>query len=261
MILDTIIESRKRRLYELKKQRPLGTIKQEAQDFAAAHDTKDFAAAIACSGISIIAEVKKASPSKGIIKEDFNPVETAVSYEKAGANAISVLTEEDFFKGSGEYLKAIRAAVSLPLLRKDFIVDEWQIYEARLLGADAILLITGVLARDALKRFIAIADELSMQCLVEAHTEEQIKSALGAGAEIIGINNRNLDNFTVDLGTSQRIAKLLPDVILFVAESGIRSRADVKCMENVGADAVLVGETLMRAPSIEREIKILRGVL
>jgi indole-3-glycerol phosphate synthase len=259
MILDMIIKNRKRQLKEFKEKTPLSIITEKAFAHHMTHKTADFAESLRGFGLSVIAEVKKASPSKGIIKEDFEPVSIAREYEYAGANAISVLTEETYFKGCGEYLTSIRHAVRLPLLRKDFIFDEWQICEASLLGADAVLLIATVLDLFELKKYIAIAEMLGMQCLVEARNEEQIQLAIRAGAKIIGVNNRNLNTFEVDLKTTEKLRRLVPSEIVFVSESGIAGVNDMRYMEEVGADAVLVGEVLMRAPSITEKLRELKG--
>ena len=259
MILDLIISNRKKQVKEQKEQLPLAAISEMAFEHHLLHKTADLYGALKGFGLSVIAEVKKASPSQGIIKEDFEPVSIAREYEYAGASAISVLTEETYFKGGGEYLKAIRSAVGLPLLRKDFIFDEWQLCEARLLGADAVLLIGAVLDLFEIKKFIAIAEMLGMQCLVETRNEEEIKCALRAGAKIIGVNNRNLRTFELDIKRSEQLRRLVPPEVVFVAESGIQTPADMRLMNEIGADAVLVGEALMRAPSITEKLRELKG--
>jgi indole-3-glycerol phosphate synthase len=259
MILDMIVNNRKKQLSALKEQMPLSVITEKAFAYHMLHKTADYAQALKGFGLSVIAEVKKASPSKGIIKENFEPVSIAREYEAAGANALSVLTEETYFKGSGQYLRSIRNAVNLPLLRKDFIFDEWQICEARLLGADAILLITSILDLFELKKFIAVAEMLGMQCLVEARSEEAIKSALRAGAKMIGVNNRDLGTFEVDLKKAEALRRLVPPEVVFVAESGIHTPDDMRQMNDIGADAVLVGEALMRAPSITDKLHELKA--
>lgn len=209
--------------------------------------------------IAFICEVKKASPSKGLIAEHFPYVEIAREYEAAGAECISVLTEPKWFLGSGEYLKEITAAVQTPCIRKDFTVDEYMIYEAKTLGASAVLLICSLLDTKTLERYIRIADSLGLSSLVEAHDEEEIRSAVASGARMIGVNNRNLKNFTVDVHNSERLRKLVPDNILFVAESGIRDAADVRAMRDAGANACLVGETLMRSADKAAMLKELRS--
>jgi indole-3-glycerol phosphate synthase len=208
-----------------------------------------FAAALAAPGLSFICEVKKASPSKGVIAEDFDHLGIARSYEEAGAAAISVLTEPNFFQGSPRYLAEIAAAVSVPALRKDFIIDAYQIHEAASLGAAAVLLIVALLSDEQLAAFIACAHSLGMDALVEAHTREELERALAAGAGIVGVNNRDLHSFEVDLSLSVRLREVVPSDVLYVAESGIRTLDDVALLACAGVDAVLIGETLMRSNS------------
>lgn len=258
MILDKIFENREKQVAAQKEQCPIEKIEQRAAEFAKTHKTRNFAAALRQSRLSVIAEVKKASPSKGVICENFDPVSTAKQYEQGGAAAISVLTEETYFQGSGEYLKAIRQEVNLPLLRKDFIFDEWQICEARLLGADAILLIAAMLEKNRLKELREYAQKLGLQALVETHNEKELEVAVFAQAQIIGVNNRNLLDFKVDIACAERLAKILPKEAVFVAESGIFTREDAKRMHAAGADAILVGESLMRSESIGEKLWELR---
>jgi len=205
-----------------------------------------FQRAICASGLSFICEVKKASPSKGVIAQDFPWLEIAKDYEEAGACAISVLTEPEFFWGSDLYLREISAAVNIPTLRKDFIIDPYQLYEAKLWGAKAVLLICALLEPEILSSFIALSDELALDCLVEIHSESEGEEALKAGSRIIGINNRDLTTFNVDTGLASRLRKSIPSGILTVAESGIKSADDVRKLKETGVDAVLIGETLMR---------------
>jgi indole-3-glycerol phosphate synthase len=219
-----------------------------------------FENAIAAPGLSFICEVKKASPSKGVIAENFPWLEIAKEYEEGGASAISVLTEPEFFLGSGEYLRQIAAAVNLPALRKDFIIDQYQIYEAKLWGAKAILLICALLEQKTLSDFITAAKELSLDCLVEIHNEDEAKEALAAGARIIGINNRDLASFTVDTELTSRLKKQLPSGILTVAESGIKSTDDVRKLKDTGVDAVLIGESLMRSTNKKAFLRELLSV-
>ncbi|MCD7847408.1 MAG: indole-3-glycerol phosphate synthase TrpC [Oscillospiraceae bacterium] len=211
-------------------------------------------------GISFICEVKRASPSKGLIAPDFPYTEIARDYEKAGADAISVLTEPEYFLGSNQYLGEIRREVSIPILRKDFTVDEYQIYEALTIGADAVLLICALLDTETLRKYIAIADKLGLSCIVEAHDEAEVKSALSAGARIVGVNNRNLKDFTVDITNSARLRKLVPSDIIFISESGIKTRDDVKKLEDENVNAVLIGETFMRSHDKAAMLKELRGL-
>ncbi len=235
-------------------------MKERAQLIAAIkkQDEFRFEKALAGPDISFICEVKKASPSKGLIAPDFPYVEIAREYEAAGAECISVLTEPKWFLGSGQYLKEITAQVNTPCIRKDFTVDEYMIYEAKTLGANAVLLICSLLDTKTLEHYIRVADSLGLSALVEAHDEEEIRSAVASGARMIGVNNRNLKNFTVDVHNSERLRKLVPDGILFVAESGIRNAEDVRAMREAGADACLVGETLMRAEDKTKMLEELR---
>jgi indole-3-glycerol phosphate synthase len=209
--------------------------------------------------ISFICECKKASPSKGVIAEEFPYLQIARDYEKAGADAISVLTEPKWFLGKDEYLTEIKSEVNIPLLRKDFVVDEYMIYEARTLGAGAVLLICSILSKNQLKEYKDIAESLGLSALVETHNEDEIEMALDCGAAIIGVNNRNLKDFTVDMDNARRLRKLIPAECIYVSESGIKTREDVKLMEDIGADAVLVGETLMRAADKKAMLEELRG--
>lgn len=218
-----------------------------------------FQKAIAQPGMSFICEVKKASPSKGVIAEEFPYRSIAAAYEAAGAAAVSVLTEREYFQGSTTHLWEIAAAVSIPVLRKDVIVDAYQIYEAKACGASAILLICAVLCDDELQPFHELATALGLSVLVEAHDEAEIDRALACGATIIGVNNRNLRDFSVSLDTSLILRKRVPPSVLFVAESGIKTRADVQRLEAAGADAVLIGETLMRSWDKKRDLAMLAG--
>ena len=218
-----------------------------------------FLAALKSKELSFICEVKKASPSKGIIAHDFPYIEIAGKYEKAGASAISVLTEPDFFMGDNSYLTDIGKNVWIPLLRKDFIVDEYMIYESKVIGADAILLICALLAPETLKQYLELSHSLGMSALVEAHDEAEVNMAIDAGAKIIGVNNRNLKTFEVDISNSAQLKKLIPEDVIFVSESGIRDRNDIEYLLNNGADAVLIGETLMKSRDIEEALGILKG--
>lgn len=210
-------------------------------------------------GMSFICEVKKASPSKGVISEDFPHLDIARAYEAAGAGAISVLTEPEYFQGSDRYLSEIRETVDAPLLRKDFIIDPFQIEQSARLGADAILLICRVLTSAQLAEYIAMADRLGLSCLVEAHDEAELKTALSAGARVIGVNNRDLKTFTVDMNNSIRLKRLVPNDLIFVSESGVRTAEDVELLRQNGVDAVLVGETLMCSPDKKAALDALRG--
>jgi indole-3-glycerol phosphate synthase len=218
-----------------------------------------FERALALPGLSFICEVKRASPSRGLIAEDFPYRQIAGEYEEGGAAAISVLTEPEYFLGRDEYLRDIAAVVKIPLLRKDFIVDPYQIYEAKILGASAILLICALLDTRSLREYTALADTLGLSCLIEAHNEEELQSALDAGARIIGINNRDLKTFQVDFGLTGRLRGLIPRKIIAVAESGVRSPADIRVLRDLGVDAALVGEALMRAADKRRFLAELRA--
>ncbi|NBJ91074.1 indole-3-glycerol phosphate synthase TrpC [Parablautia muri] len=256
-ILDTIAAYAKQRVEKAKEIRPLKELKQLA--FTQSCKTGfPFEKALATGGISFICECKKASPSKGLIAKEFPYLTIAKEYEAAGASCISVLTEPKWFLGKDQYLKEISSAVSIPCIRKDFTVDEYMIYEAKLLGASAVLLICSLLSTDTLKRYIDICDTLGLSALVEAHNEKEIASAIAAGARMIGVNNRNLKNFTVDISNSRKLRSLVPEDIFFVAESGIRSGEDVKALEMARVDAILIGETLMRAPDKKAMLDELR---
>lgn len=256
MILDDIIEKRKIQLEREKFSVSFQEIKRQALDMKT--PCRDFYNALKGNSLSVIAEVKKASPSKSVIKEDFRPVETAKAYELAGANAISCLTEEHYFQGSSQYLRDIRKAVDIPILRKDFIFDEYQIYEARAIGADAVLLIAAVLDSDTMKHFKEIAEGLGMNCLFESHNEEELESILKCSPKIVGINNRNLKTFEVSLENTAKLSSLIPENCVLVSESGIAGNSDMKTVRAAGADAVLIGETLMRSGNIKDTMNALR---
>ena len=263
MILEQIAEKTKERVAQQKKIISLAECRARAEAVRAEKFPEDagnlFYNALAKPGISFICEVKKASPSKGVIAEHFPYVEIARDYEAAGADAISVLTEPYFFQGSNEYLKEIRANVLLPILRKDFTVDEYMIYEAKSIGADAVLLICSILSQEQLNEYRLLAKELGLAALVEAHDEREVEMALKAGAEIIGVNNRNLKDFTVDINNSLRLRQLVPDNILFVSESGMKTPQDIQRLRENGTDAVLVGETFMRSADKKVVLQTLRG--
>ncbi|HEY9059476.1 MAG TPA: indole-3-glycerol phosphate synthase TrpC [Pseudobacteroides sp.] len=258
MILEKIVDAKRMQLSEEMKQIGIDGWKQRLSR-PGLHKPIDFFKAIKREGrVSIISEVKKASPSKGIIKEAFNPLEIAKEYHASDVQALSVLTEKNFFQGSDEYLVRIRQSIPLPILRKDFIIDLWQIYQARYIGADAILLIVSILNDDELRKFQAIAGILGMQCIVEVHDKEETLRAIDAGAKIIGINNRNLKTFDVDLKTTEKLMNCIPHDKAVVSESGIKSREDMIYLKELGIDAVLIGETFMRAPSIKEKIDEIR---
>lgn len=253
------------RVEEAKKEIPFDVIQGKAQQMAKDASAPGpeaflFEKQLRTDGMSFICECKKASPSKGLIAPDFPYVNIAKDYERAGASAVSVLTEPKWFLGSGAYLNEISSAVSIPCLRKDFTVDEYMIYEAKLLGASAILLICSILEPEKLKSYIRLCDELGLSALVEAHDADEVNMALAADARIIGVNNRNLKNFTIDFENSIRLRKMVPRDILFVGESGVKDRADILRLEEAGMDAVLIGETLMRASDRKAMLDELRGI-
>lgn len=218
-----------------------------------------FEKALQSQNLAFICEIKQASPSEGIIAKDFSYIDIAKDYEAAGASAISVLTEPHYFKGSDQYLREIADTVSLPLLRKDFIVDSYMIYEAKILGASAILLICAILDKETLAEYIRIAHSLGLSALVETHDEKEIEMALSAGARIVGVNNRNLKTFEIDMTISRRLRKIVPKEILFVSESGIHSAEDIEKMREIGADAVLIGSSIMKSEDKKAAIIRLRG--
>ena len=257
-ILEQLAAYARTRVEQAKAVQPLADVKaaalaQPKGDFA-------FEKALAQPGVRFICECKRASPSKGLIAPVFPYLDIAKEYAAAGADAISVLTEPKWFLGSNEYLQQIAAAVPVPCLRKDFTVDEYMIYEAKLLGASAVLLICSLLDTETLHQYLGICDALGLSALVEAHDEQEIASAAAAGARVIGVNNRNLKNFTVDVTNSLALRQKAPPGVLFVAESGITSPADVSALRAAGVDAVLVGEALMRAPDKAAALAALRGV-
>ena len=256
-ILDEIAAEAVKRVEREKEIHPLEEVKKMALSLPAKNF--EFEKALKKEGISFICECKKASPSKGVIAEDFPYLEIAKEYEEAGADCISVLTEPKWFLGSNEFLKEIAENVSIPCLRKDFTVDEYMIYEARLLGASAVLLICSILSRDLIKKYIGICDRLGLSALVEAHDEEEVRMAIDAGARIIGVNNRNLKDFSVDTENSRKLRNLIPEGVIFVSESGVKSAEDVRILRKIGADAVLVGEALMRAEDKKKALSALRG--
>ena len=258
MILDDIAAFTRTRVKELKKAKSLYAVRDEAEGRPVG---KDFQAALAAPGLSVIAELKQASPSKGLIAPDFERIylDKARQYEDGGAAAISCLTEPKFFLGSDEYLRQVRAAVQLPILRKDFTVDEYQIYEAKCLGADAVLLICSLLSQGQLAEYLCQAHELGLSALVEAHDADEVGSALAAGAAIIGVNNRNLKDFSVNPLNSLRLREQIPAEKLFVAESGIAKASDCAGLKAAGVQAVLVGEALMRSPNPAAMIKEMRA--
>lgn len=258
MILDEIAAKRRIQLEREMNRVPLEAVKKAAE-YAANRGA--FTASLEKNGLSVIAEVKKASPSKGLLCPDFHPVTIAKAYETAGADAISVLTEEVYFQGSSVYLKEIRQSVGLPILRKDFIIHPYQIYEAKAIGADAVLLIAALLPDEALREYSKLADSLGLDRLMEIHNERELERVLAMESKLVGINNRDLKNLQVDLQTTARLAKHVPKDCVLVSESGIVTREDFLAAEQAGADAVLIGEALMRSPSIPEMLRELRRKL
>lgn len=258
-ILDRLADYARERTAQAKSKIPLEEIRRQALslpkgDFA-------FEQALRAPDLSFICECKKASPSKGLIAPDFPYLQIAKEYEKAGADCISVLTEPKWFLGSDQYLTEIANTVSIPCLRKDFTVDAYMIYEAKVLGASAVLLICSILSEEQIKEYIHFCDTLGLSALVEAHDESEVQAALNAGARLIGVNNRNLKDFSVDTDNSRRLRERIPREVLFVSESGVSSAENVQKLRQIGADAVLIGETLMRAPDKKAKLDALRGVL
>ncbi len=260
MILEDIAAKKRERLKAEMRQVSLEGWKQKIKA-PGLHKPLDFGKALKREDrLSIIAEVKKASPSAGIICEDFDPVKIARDYLASGVQAISVLTEKDYFQGDDSYLAKVRQRVPIPVLRKDFLIDLWQVYQSRCMGADAILLIVALLDDELLKKMLIVAGILGLQCLVEVHDERELERALNAGARIIGINNRDLRTFQVDLGTTAKLINNVPHDRIVVSESGIKTAEDMRYVRQAGADAVLIGESLMRAGCVSDRIRELRVV-
>lgn len=263
-ILDKICETTKERIEKEKQKISLVEVRKNAESIKNLEKEKyfDFEKAIGKKEkINFICEIKKASPSKGIIAENFDYIEIAKDYQKAGADAISCLTEPHYFLGSDEYLKAVKETVNIPVLRKDFIIDEYMIYKSKNIKADAILLIAAVLDKYKLKDYFDIANDLGLSSLFEIYNEEELEKVLNLNPRIIGVNNRDLKTFEVDINNSVRLRKLIPNNIIFVSESGIKCREDIKTLEENKTSAVLIGESLMTKKDKEKEIKKLRGIV
>lgn len=255
--LKKIIAKKKEKLLLAKQALPEEELKQKIQGLA---DCRPFLEAISKPHqIHLIAEIKKASPSRGIIRENFNPLEIAASYQNAGAHALSILTEEDYFQGSINYINQVKSAVNLPVLRKDFILEPYQIYESRFYGADAVLLIADLLTKDALTEMMQIADTLGMDYLVEVHTEKELKKALNLKIPLIGINNRDLHTLEVDFKTTEKLFILIPKGKIVVVESGIKSRQDILFLKVLGVNAVLIGQAFMEAAEIGKKVEEVMG--
>lgn len=256
-ILDQLAEYARERVAQAKRQRPLSVLEQQA--FALPKGTFAFEQALRAPGLSFICECKKASPSKGLIAPDFDYLSIAKAYAAGGAACISVLTEPKWFLGADQYLREIAQAVPVPCLRKDFTVDPYMIYEAKVLGASAVLLICSILTPAQLEQSLALCDALGLSALVEAHDADEVRAALRAGARVIGVNNRNLKDFSVDPGNSRALRRLIPDDVVFVSESGVQTASDVAALREIGVDAVLIGEALMRASDPAAKLSELRG--
>ncbi len=271
MILEKIVEATKERIKQEKQKHPEEIIKNKAINMASNQgfgmkptrisNRLVFEEVMSKPGINFLCEIKKASPSKGLIAKEFNPVLTAKEYEEGGAAAISVLTEPTFFLGKDDYLIEVKKEVKIPVLRKDFILEIYQIYQAKLLGADCILLIASILTKEQLTKFLGICDELGLSALVETHNEEEIMMALQCGARIIGVNNRNLSTFEVSIENSLRLRALVPKEIIFIAESGIETPEQIKELRKANINGVLIGETLMRATNKKEMIDTLKSLL
>jgi indole-3-glycerol phosphate synthase len=253
MILSKIIEEKRREIDRAQKQLPLNELKEKASGI---YIKSAFKKNISRRGhVNLIAEIKKSSPSKGLIRADFDPIRIALTYQASGASAISVLTDERFFDGRLEYLKQVKERVTIPVLRKDFIIDEYQIYESLVNGADALLLIAQILTQEELTKYLNLTKELGMDALVEVHNEEDVEKAVNSNAAIIGINNRDLANFDVDISTTQRLIRLIPDTKIIVSESGIETYEQVMFLKSLGVNSVLIGETLMRSENIGEKVR------
>ena len=260
MILEKLAEASRYRVEKRKVRKSPELLRREAESMG--RETGfPFEAALRKPDLSFICEVKKASPSKGVLAPEFPYLQIASEYEEAGADAVSCLTEPEYFQGSDRYLKEIAGKSSIPVLRKDFTVDPYMIYEAKVLGASAVLLICSILNEEQIKSYISICDELGLSALVETHDENEVQTALYAGARIIGVNNRNLKDFSVDTDNSCRLREMIPRNVLFVSESGVSSAEDVAKLREIGANAVLIGETLMRALDKKAKLDELRGMI
>ena len=262
-ILDEIAEETKKRVLKDKNIKDLDELKSECEKLYSSDKFKNgdngrFYKALSKSGLSFICEIKKASPSKGIISPDFPYLDIANAYASAGADCVSCLTEPKWFLGSDDIFKEIRQNIDTPMLRKDFVVDEYQLYQAKLLGADAVLLIVAITSEDNLKKYMNICDELGLDVLVETHNEQEIDTAINIGARIIGVNNRNLKDFTVDFSNASNLKCKIPNDVIYVAESGVSCIEDITSVSEIGADAVLMGEVLMRSDDIPQTIKEMR---
>ncbi|AKL93953.1 indole-3-glycerol phosphate synthase TrpC [Clostridium aceticum] len=257
MILDKIVAHKKKKVAEEKHQLSLSKLVEKLDCIQPPRNFKNSLKKE--NQLTIIAEIKKASPSKGVIRQSFDPLEIAEVYEESCVEAMSVLTEDKFFQGSDDYLKQVRKTTSCPLLRKDFIIEAYQVYQSKLLGADAILLIAAILTKQQLIEFQRIAEQVGLYCLLEVHNEEELDKVLEAGGEIIGINNRNLKTFETTLKTTEKLISSVPKNKVIVSESGIHTREDMQFLQKLGVNAVLIGEGFMVAEDIGKKIRELRG--
>ena len=254
MILDEILAHKRKEVEALSRMHPVPDAWRTPRT-----DCRGFADALSRDGMSLIAELKKASPSAGVIRKDFDPPAIAKTYQQAGAAALSVLTDQHYFQGCLDHMKAVRAAVALPVLRKDFIIDDYQVYESAAAGADAILLIVRALEEPRLRDLLTLAGELGMDALVESHSRDDPQRALAAGARIVGVNNRDLATFTTDIDTTIALAPVLAGNCVFVSESGIKTRADVERLVAAGVQSILIGETLLRHDNLATAARQLLG--
>lgn len=262
MYLDRIVVTKKEEVEHLKSTLTISDAEKSIADLPPCRGFEDRLSRNRKRTMGLIAEVKKASPSKGLIREDFEPVELALAYEAAGADCISVLTDRVYFQGADEYLTQIRHAVNLPLIRKDFIIDPLQIYEARMIGADAVLLIAAILTKEQMQQYLQLARDLGMDALIEVHDERELDVVLELeGATLIGVNNRNLKTFEVDLNHTKMLIERMPEDVTIVSESGISSAEDIQWLTSIGAHAVLVGEHFMRQNDVSEAVHQLMGPL
>lgn len=260
MFLDNIVVTKQREVAELKERLSIAAMEKTIASLPACLGFENALASRRHRPMGLIAEVKKASPSKGLIREDFDPVRLAQAYEKAGTDCISVLTDVDYFQGSNEYLSQVRQAVHVPILRKDFTIDLHQIYEARCIGADAILLIAAILTTEQLRTFSAEAKSIGLDVLIEVHDKEELARVLELDSKLIGINNRNLKTFVTDLKTTEELISYIPEGVTVVSESGISQPSEIDYLQSIGAKAVLIGEHFMRQPVVEQAVHDLLGV-
>jgi indole-3-glycerol phosphate synthase len=253
MILSRIIEEKRKELDRAQSDVPLNVLKKAAESI---YIKSSFKKNISRKGhINLIAEIKRSSPSQGVIRNDMDPVRISLAYNAAGASAISVLTDERFFDGKLEYIKMVKDRVTIPVLRKDFIIDEYQVYQSAAAGADAILLIANILTQEELSRYYSLARDLGMDVLMEVHNAEEVEKALSTPATIIGINNRDLTDFNVDISVTQQLIRLIPENKIIVSESGIETYEQVMFLKSLGVNAVLIGETFMRAENIGEKVR------